>query len=107
MVSKKMLTERERYDIEDSLYSANNNIALQNQIKKHLSKGASKQQIMRAYETVARTGKDNIGEFTLDQVQAILDIDDKERTDIRMSIPGRVVKKRSPQQRLQEKLQAR
>ena len=107
MVSKKMLTERERYDIEDSLYSANNNISLQNQIKKHLSKGASKQQIMRAYETVARTGKDNIGEFTLDQVQAILDMDDKERTDIRMSIPGRVVKKRSPQQRLQEKLQAR
>ena len=62
---------------------------------------------MRAYETVARAGKDNIGEFTLDQVQAILDMDDKERTDIRMSIPGRVVKKRSPQQRLQEKLQAR
>jgi hypothetical protein len=107
MVSKKMLTERERYDIEDSLYSANNNIALQNQIKKHLRKGASKQQIMRAYETVARAGKDNIGEFTLDQVHAILDMDDKERTDIRMSIPGRVLKKRSPQQRLQEKLQAR
>ncbi len=107
MVSKKMLTERERYDIEDSLYSANNNIALQNQIKKHLQKGVSKQKIMQAYETVARTGKDNIGEFTLDQVQAILDVDDKERTEIRMSIPGRVVKKRSPQQRLQEKLQAR
>lgn len=101
MVSKKMLTERERYDIEDSLYSANNNIALQNQIKKHLQKGVSKQKIMRSYETVARMGKDNIGEFTLDQVQAILGIDDKERTDIRMSIEGRVKRKRSPKQRLE------
>ena len=42
-----------------------------------------------------------------DGVLWILDIDDKERTEIRMSIPGRVVKKRSPQQRLQEKLQVR
>lgn len=108
MVSKKILTERERYEIEDSMFGTESLKELQKNIKDYQKKnGLSKNQMMRAYEVAARSGKDNIGEFTLDMVQGILDIDDEERTRIRMSIPGRVVKKRSPQQRLQEKLQAR
>jgi len=108
MVSKKILTERERYEIEDSMFGTESLKELQKNIKDYQKKnGLSENQIMRVYEVAARTGKNNIGEFTLDMVQGILDIDDEERTRIRMSIPGRVVKKRSPRQKLQEKLQAR
>ena len=109
MVSKKMLTERERYDIEDSVYGVDNADRLQKEISEILLKGNSPSRVMKAYETSSRLGgAQKTGPYTLDMVQQILNISDEERSEIIKSIPSSIrIKRGAPQQRLQEKLQAR
>ena len=101
MVSKKILSERERYDIEDSAYGVNNIKKLQEDIASLGKKGLSANRIMAVYELAARNKNENVGEFVLDQVQSILDMSDEERTKIRMRIPKRPIRKRITRPNLQ------
>jgi len=101
MVSKKILSERERYDIEDSAYGVNNIKKLQEDIAALGKKGLSANRIMAVYELASRNKNENVGEFVLDQVQSILDMSDEERTKIRMRIPKRPVRKRITRPNLQ------
>ena len=101
MVSKQILSERERYDIEDSTYGVNNIKKLQEDIASLGKKGLSANRIMAVYELAARNKAENVGEFVLDQVQSILDMSDEERTKIRMRIPKRSIRKRITRPNLQ------